>query len=152
MMRAVMMLVSLSGLIVVLASIMIALTPGCRWQRVGVTALMGWAYWGLVIHALKVLGSPLPLEFWFPWWGPTGVGLAAWALWDVSKVLREYGAPTIGKAADIARDFSRVAPRSHVVHHARGVHREAVDRSTGTRGRDAGRVGPPLAGADQSRR
>ena len=104
-MRTLLMLGSLLGMIVVLASILIALTPGNRWHRVGITMLMGWAYWGLIIYALKALGDPLPTAIWYPWWGPVGVGLAAWALWDVSRLTRVYGTTTLERAADIARGF-----------------------------------------------
>lgn len=105
MMQTFFMLASLSGLIIVLASIMIALTPGPRRHRYGITALMVWAYWGLAIYGLRALGEPLPLSMWFPWWGPAGAALTAWALWDVSRLTRVYGTTTLERAADIARGF-----------------------------------------------
>lgn len=104
-MRDLGMLLGLISLLTVLLSALIALTPGKRMHRIGVTLLACWASLGLSIYGLRVLGDPLPIELYKTWWAPLGLSLAAWAIWDVSRLSRAYGTTTLLQAAEIARGF-----------------------------------------------
>lgn len=109
-MRELLMMVALLVLVVVLMAALIALTPGRREHRIGITSLLVWAFWGAGIHLLELLGDPLPRNLWFSWWGPFGVLLVAWAVWDVSRLARVYGTTTLERAADAARGFLHSSP------------------------------------------
>lgn len=104
-MRDALMLSSLASLLVVTLAILIALSSGLRRHRIGVTLLASWCSAGVSIYSLRMLGDAISPDLYFAWYGPVGTWLAAWALWDVSRLSRHYGTSTLTQAADIARGF-----------------------------------------------
>ncbi len=97
--------IALVVLLVVSVAILSTLSEGERRHRVGVTLLAAWAGLAITIYALKAGGEPLPSWAWRPWLVPVGALLGAWALWDTSRLARQYGTTTLIDAAEVARGF-----------------------------------------------
>lgn len=90
-------------LLVVVMSVLVMLTEGRRMHRIGVTALACWAIAGIVFDLLALAGDPLPAWISTDHYRAVGLLVGSWALWDVSRITRQYGTTTLLAAADVAR-------------------------------------------------
>jgi hypothetical protein len=104
-MRDLLMFSSLSTLLVVTLAILIVLSEGLRRHRIGVTLLACWCSIGVSIYTLRLAGQGISPDVYFAWYGPLGTWFSAWAMWDVSRLARNYGTTTLVQAAEIARGF-----------------------------------------------
>ena len=85
--------------------IMMALTGGKSSHRIGITMLAAFAAIGIGIDSVALIEPSLSLTTRNDWFALARGVVVAWALWDTSRLSREYGTTTLLAAAELARGF-----------------------------------------------
>lgn len=129
-----MMLIGQIVMLCVVLTLLLPLTEGKRAHRIGVTILACWSIVGLCVQLLNWVHQPLPEYLTRDWYWPAGLFIGSWALWDLSRLTRQYGTTTLLDAAEIARGFI-LSPRvSHHIWHNWAEHLPSAAWLKGPRG------------------
>ena len=92
------------ALCLVAVDALVHMTGGVRRHRVGVTLFAAWAVFSLLTSLSKIT-DPFPVWASKSTMTAMGTFLAAWAVWDLTRLQRVYGTSTLLSAAELARSF-----------------------------------------------